>query len=328
MSSPRADHSWHLRPRRLGPLLTKEVSGQQGKRPAPSPPTAHPPCLSPAAPARAEAAEHHRTDVPSEQLGKNIIFDNTLSNPQGYACFQCHAPTTGGTSGLVSSVNLVAGAPPGVVPGQADHRRAMAYPYAAFSPVGPFYDAEFAMAWVGGCFWDGRVPDLSTQARQPLVNPDEMNNTPTNGIYPPTARGLFRPRRFKKSRQVYAPLFKAIYGINVVYEVHDPRALHPDHRNHGCLRELGRDLPVQLEVRCLQVRGASRGTCTHSPHPRSGGGNSTSASERRTPIAPSATHPRRIPARAGDDQRQGHLHHVLLRQHRRPEELQQPVLSG
>ena len=39
--------------------------------------------------------------------------------------------------------------------------------------------------------------------------------------------------------------------------------------------------------------GCRRGTCTHSPHPRSGGGNSTSASDRRTPITPSATHPRR-----------------------------------
>ena len=122
-------------------------------------------------------------------LGKLIIFDTTLSDPEGYACFQCHAPSTGGTSGLVSNVNLVAGVPPGVVPGQGDYRRAMAYPYAAFSPVGPYYDAEIATAYVGGCFWDGRVPDLSTQAREPLVCPDEMNNTPTNGIYPGTAGG-------------------------------------------------------------------------------------------------------------------------------------------
>ena len=108
---------------------------------------------------------------PVEQLGKDIIFDNTLSNPPGYACFQCHAPTTGGTSGLVSVVNVEAGVPPGVIRGRTDLRRAMAYPYAAFSPVGPFYDAEFAMAWVGGNLWDGRVPDLSHQAMQPFINP-------------------------------------------------------------------------------------------------------------------------------------------------------------
>ena len=132
---------------------------------------------------------------PIEALGKQIIFDTTLSNPEGYACFQCHAPTTGGTSGLVSAVNLGAGPPPGVVPGRSGPRRPLAYTYAAFSPVGPYFDAEFAMAWVGGNFWDGRVPDLSTQAKQPFINPDEMNNTPTNGIYPPPVGGLFRPRR-------------------------------------------------------------------------------------------------------------------------------------
>ena len=90
----------------------------------------------------------------------------------------------------------------------------MAYPYAAFSPVGPFYDAEFAMAWVGGCFWDGRVPDLSTQARQPFLNPDEMNNTPTNGVYPPPAGGYSALVVEKVERSSYAPLFKKIYGAN------------------------------------------------------------------------------------------------------------------
>ena len=140
----------------------------------------------------------------TEQLGKDIIYDNTLSNPPGYACFQCHAPATGGTSGLESGVNLGAGPQPGVVPGRSGPRRPQTYTYAAFSPTGPFYDAEFAMAWVGGNFWDGRVPDLSTQARQPFVNPDEMNNTPTNGIYPPPA-GVIPPSSFKKSRTVRTP---------------------------------------------------------------------------------------------------------------------------
>ena len=149
-----------------------------------------------------------------EQLGKDIIFDNTLSNPPGYACFHCHAPTTGGTSGLVSEVNLVAGVPPGVIPGRTDARRAMAYPYAAFSPVGPYFDAEFANAYVGGYFWDGRVPDLSTQAQQPFINPDEMNNTPTNGIYPPPFGGFSALVVQKVRTSSYAHLLKKIYGAD------------------------------------------------------------------------------------------------------------------
>jgi cytochrome c peroxidase len=150
---------------------------------------------------------------PFQALGKLIIFDTTLSNPEGYACFQCHAPTTGGTSGLVSNVNLVAGVPPGVVPGQGDHRRAMAYPYAAFSPVGPYFDAEFADAYVGGTFWDGRTPDLSTQATMPLICSDEMNNTSTNGIYPPLFGG-YSALYVSKVKAKYEAQFTAALGFD------------------------------------------------------------------------------------------------------------------
>ena len=73
---------------------------------------------------------------PIEQLGKNIIFDNTLSNPTGYSCFQCHAPTTGGTSGLSSVVNLGAGPQPGVVPGRSGPRRPLGLPLRGIQPRG------------------------------------------------------------------------------------------------------------------------------------------------------------------------------------------------
>ena len=77
---------------------------------------------------------------PVEQLGKDLLYDTTMSNPSGYACVQCHAYTAGFTSGLESIVNLAAGVPPGVVPGRWDNRKAYTYGYAAFSPEGPYYD--------------------------------------------------------------------------------------------------------------------------------------------------------------------------------------------
>ena len=79
---------------------------------------------------------------PIEQLGKDMLYDDTMSDPMGYACAQCHAPSTGFTSGLASIVNLDAGVPPGVIPGRWDNRRAYTYRYAAFSPEGPYYDAR------------------------------------------------------------------------------------------------------------------------------------------------------------------------------------------
>jgi cytochrome c peroxidase len=150
---------------------------------------------------------------PIEQLGKNIIYDNTLSNPSGYSCFQCHAPTAGGTSGLSSGANLGGGPQPGVVPGRIGNRRPQTYYYASFTPVGPYFDDVFADAWVGGLFWDGRVPDLTTQALQPLCNPNEMANIPTNGIYPPLAGG-YSALVVSKVKAKYEAQFTSAFGFD------------------------------------------------------------------------------------------------------------------
>ena len=71
----------------------------------------------------------------------------------------------------------------------------MTYPYAAFSPVGPYFDAEFAMAWVGGYFWDGRVPDLSTQAQAAVYQSGRDEQYPHQRDLSAARGGLFRPRR-------------------------------------------------------------------------------------------------------------------------------------
>ena len=107
---------------------------------------------------------------PTEKLGKFMIFDTTMSNPTGYACVQCHAYTAGFTSGLEPIVNLVAGVPPGVIPGRWDNRKAYTYGYAAFSPEGPYYDAT-AATWFGGNFWDGRASDTAVQRKAPRSTP-------------------------------------------------------------------------------------------------------------------------------------------------------------
>ena len=190
------------------PAQAQQVISQvSGGRPIVTPDTLFPPLPPVPQPPNLIALD------PIEQLGKNIIFDNTLSNPSGYACFQCHAPTTGGTSGLSSVVNLGAGPQPGVVPGRSGPRRPLGYPYAVFSPVGPFFDAVFANAWVGGNFWDGRVPDTSTQAQQPFINPDEMNNTPTNGVYPPPFGG-YSALVVSKVKAKYEAQFTAALGFD------------------------------------------------------------------------------------------------------------------
>src|SRR3954454_7840954 len=55
------------------------------------------------------------TDV--EQIGKYMLYESTLSNPQGYAFATSHVPGTGFT-GPSSEINAYGCDTPGVVPGR------------------------------------------------------------------------------------------------------------------------------------------------------------------------------------------------------------------
>jgi cytochrome c peroxidase len=145
----------------------------------------------------------------AEQLGKNIFFDATLSNPPGKSCATCHGPTTGFTS--VSSVLNKDGGPiPGVVPHRVERRKPQSIPYATFSPYGPYY-CDDPQVWLGGTFWDGHAPDTAAQARMPFLDPNEMANIPV-GPYPPHAGGYGPLVVEKLERRPYASLFLDVYG--------------------------------------------------------------------------------------------------------------------
>jgi cytochrome c peroxidase len=146
-----------------------------------------------------------------EKLGKFMLYDHTLSNPSGYACATCHLPEAGFT-GPDSLVNLFGGPEPGVVPGRfgTGGRKPQSYVYAAFAPVGPVFN-PIKGVYIGGDFWDGRVPDLSGQAKQPPINPNEMANTPV-GPYPPLQGGYSPLLAEKLKTRPYTPLFKQVYG--------------------------------------------------------------------------------------------------------------------
>src|SRR5258708_4544338 len=108
--------------------------------------------------------------TPVEQLGKDIFFDHTLSDPPGYACATCHVPETGFASTSVSEVNAILGIMPGVVPGRFRERKPMSYSVSTFSPIGPYFDANLGV-FLGGQFWDGHAPDEAHQALQPFNQP-------------------------------------------------------------------------------------------------------------------------------------------------------------
>jgi cytochrome c peroxidase len=148
-----------------------------------------------------------------EQLGKDIFYDATLSNPAGYSCATCHNPQTGFT-GPSSSVNLVAGPMPGVISGRFGRRNPQPIPYATFSPRGPFLSGLEGGTYVGGTFWDGRTPDTATQARLPFLDPNEMANMPV-GAFPPHAGGYSPLLAEKMANRPYARLFENVFGGDI-----------------------------------------------------------------------------------------------------------------
>ena len=155
--------------------------------------------------------------TPAEQLGKDIVFDITLSDPPGYACFTCHTPETGNASpGLPdgSEVNQFFGIPSGVVPGRATNRKPMTYAMTAFSPIGPTFNAT-AGVYIGGTFWDGRTPDEPHQATQPFIDANEMANLSSNGVQDPVAGGYSALVVKKVQSRPYTNLFTQVYGPDV-----------------------------------------------------------------------------------------------------------------
>jgi cytochrome c peroxidase len=146
---------------------------------------------------------------PVEKLGELMLYDSSLSNPPGYSCATCHVPETGFT-GPKSEINAFSGPQPGVVPGRFSNRKPQSYLYAAFSPVGPYYDPGLRTR-LGGNFWNGRVADLAGQALQPPLNPNEMANIP-EGPYPPATDGYSPLLVQKLANRPYTALFKQLYG--------------------------------------------------------------------------------------------------------------------
>jgi len=146
-----------------------------------------------------------------EQLGKNLFFDNNLSEPRGQDCAACHDPNVGFTGGN-DSINRHGAVYEGAVPGRFGNRKPPAAAYAGASPI-------LALAkgiWTGGMFWDGRATGdrlgdpLAEQAQGPFLNPLEQNN--------PNARVVIG----KVLGSSYKTLFKTVcgkkYDVNEYYD--------------------------------------------------------------------------------------------------------------
>ncbi|MES1173068.1 MAG: cytochrome c peroxidase [Myxococcales bacterium] len=109
------------------------------------------------------------------ELGRAVFFDKTLSDPPGTSCASCHDPERAFSSSNGSEL----GVPRGSRSTHFARRNAPSLLYLKQVPKFGFRlddDDAPAPAPFGGYFWDGRGDSIARLVRQPLLNPDEMNN--------------------------------------------------------------------------------------------------------------------------------------------------------
>lgn len=128
------------------------------------------------------------TSVPGVALGRRLFHDPRLSSDDTISCATCHVQAAGFGDPRAVSVG---------VNGAVGSRNAQAIVNAA---------------WQDALFWDGRAPSLEEQARDPIVDPTEMNSDWPSVIakleadpeYPPRFEAAFGSPEINESRVVRA----------------------------------------------------------------------------------------------------------------------------
>jgi len=160
--------------------------------------------------------------TPVEQLGKDLFFDESLSDPPGQSCATCHGPEAG-FSGPDSPINRDTAAYPGAIASRFGNRKPPTAAYAGDSPVlnhvqeplEPDEGPEFL--FVGGMFFDGRAhgwilqDPLAEQAQAPFLNPLEQNLPHMNVVV-------------DKVRDGYHHRFQALFGDGALDPADAPAA--------------------------------------------------------------------------------------------------------
>ncbi len=146
--------------------------------------------------------------VTMASVGKKLFFDENLSSRGNQSCASCHDPATGFADPRVSSSAPVS---EGSEPNAFGDRNAPTAAYAFFSPV--FNKSAHTTQdgtvsnYQGGQFLDGRRANLMAQAKDPFLNPVEMNNADAAEVVA------------KVSNSSYADDVKAVFGATVFDDV-------------------------------------------------------------------------------------------------------------
>jgi len=158
--------------------------------------------------------------VTKASVGKALFFDTSLSTPKGMACATCHSPKKAFTDPRPGPTSE------GAVKGLFGFRKAPSIQYMAFSPIFQESGASNGGA-LGGQFWDGRAPDLPSQAKGPLLNPIEMGNasvqvvvnTVKNGPEAAGMKQIYGPTIFSDPNAAFDAIVDAIAAYEKTPEV-------------------------------------------------------------------------------------------------------------
>jgi len=140
-----------------------------------------------------------------EKLGRMLFMDQSLSSQGNQSCSSCHDPSHGFAD---PGVTVTAPVSEGSDAGHFGNRNAPTAAYAAFIPpfrlatsfgASPETDSKFE----GGQFLDGRRPSLKEQAKDPFLNPVEMNNGTAAAVVEKVRTGM------------HAEHFKEIFGDDI-----------------------------------------------------------------------------------------------------------------
>ena len=137
-------------------------------------------------------------------VGKKIFFDNSLSSNGNQSCASCHDPASGFSTPGVTTIAPVS---EGSVVGSFGNRNAPTSAYASFIPTFTRLTSTTVDGttsnYQGGQFLDGRRNNLIEQAKDPFLNPVEMNNVDAADVVS------------KIAMAEYAKEFKQVFGDDI-----------------------------------------------------------------------------------------------------------------
>jgi len=152
-----------------------------------------------------------------EDLGRALFFDVSLSRDKTQGCATCHDPAQAFIDWRDNGVNRAVS-----MGGDFTSLGDRNAPTASYAAVIPDFHRNAEGDYVGGMFWDGREPDLESQAGGPFLNPLEMQmldkasvvaRLQEHTLFPYAFKSLFGETVFEDVDTAYLRMTQAIVAF-------------------------------------------------------------------------------------------------------------------